>query len=121
LIRRPTRSTLSSSSAASDVYKRQRYAIGGNWLGLGVSTFANTGQYDSHGDYAPYTTAPNSPHIMWTKPVAFGGTVGGDVGNSQQSNYWSTSQYQPKFAPIIINDVLSVSYTHLTLPTKRIV
>ena len=82
------------------------YAIGGNWLGLGVSTFANTGQYDSHGDYAPYTTAPNSPHIMWTKPIAYGGTVGGEFGNSQQSNYWSTSQYQPKFAPIIIQDVL---------------
>jgi len=81
-------------------------AIGGNWLGLGVSTFANTGQYDQQGDYAPYTTAPNSPHILWTKPVAFGGTMGGEFGSDQQSNYWSTSQYQPKFAPIIIQDVL---------------
>jgi hypothetical protein len=81
-------------------------AIGGNWLGLGVSTFANTGQYNQQGDYAPYTTAPNSPHILWTKPVAYGGTMGGEFGNDQQSNYWSTSQYQPKFAPIIIQDVL---------------
>ena len=82
------------------------YAIGGSWLGLGVSTFANTGQYDQAGDYAPYTTAPNSAHIMWTKPVAFGGTMGGEFGNDQQSNYWSTSQYQPKFAPIIIQGIL---------------
>ncbi len=82
------------------------YAIGGNWLGLGVSTFANTGQYNQAGDYAPYTTAPNSPHIMWTKPIAFGGTMGGEFGNDQQSNYWSTSQYQPKFAPIIIQGIL---------------
>ncbi len=82
------------------------YAIGGNWLGLGVSTFANTGQYNQAGDYAPYTTAPNSAHIMWTKPVAFGGTMGGEFGSDQQSNYWSTSQYQPKFAPIIIQDIL---------------
>src|SRR5664279_5994541 len=29
MIRRPPRSTLSSSSAASDVYKRQRYMVGG--------------------------------------------------------------------------------------------
>src|SRR5674536_406509 len=29
MIRRPPRSTLSSSSAASDVYKRQREAVGG--------------------------------------------------------------------------------------------
>ncbi len=82
------------------------YAIGGNWLGLGVSTFANTGMYNSQGNYAPYTTAPNSAHIMWTKPVAFGGTMGGEFGNDQQSNYWSTSQYQPKFAPIIIQGIL---------------
>ena len=84
----------------------QWYAIGGNWLGLGVSTFANTGMYNSNGNYAPYTTASNSAHIMWTKPVAFGGTMGGEFGNDQQSNYWSTSQYQPKFAPIIINGIL---------------
>jgi hypothetical protein len=38
--------------------------------------------------------------------VAFGGTVGGEFGGSEQGNYWSTSQYQPKFAPIIIQDVL---------------
>ncbi len=82
------------------------YAIGGNWLGLQPSTFANTGQYDSHGSYAPYTTAPNSAHIMWTKLVAFGGTMGGEFGSDQQSNYWSTSQYQPKFAPVIIHGIL---------------
>ncbi len=62
--------------------------------------------YNSDGNYAPYTTAANSAHIMWTKPVAFGGTMGGEFGNDQQSNYWSTSQYQPKFAPIIIQGVL---------------
>ena len=61
------------------------YAIGGNWLGLGVSTFANTGQYNQQGSYAPYTTAPNSAHLLWTKPVAFGGTMGGEFGNDQQS------------------------------------
>ncbi len=82
------------------------YAIGGNWLGLGVSTFANTGEYSQSGSYAPYTIAPDSAHIMWTKPVAFGGTMGGEFGSDQQSNYWSTSQYQPKFAPIIIQDIL---------------
>jgi hypothetical protein len=82
------------------------YAIGGNWLGLGISTFANTGQYSQQGSYAPYTTAPNSAHLLWTKPVAFGGTMGGEFGSDQQSNYWSTSQYQPKFAPIIIQGIL---------------
>jgi len=83
------------------------YSIAGNWLGLGVSTFASSGMYDASGNYNPYTTAPNSAHILWTKPVAFGGTIGGSYGNgSEQSNYYSTSQYEPKFAPIIMNGIL---------------
>ncbi len=80
--------------------------ISGNWLGLGLSTFANTGMYNSSANYNPYTTAPNSPHIIWTRPVAFGGIIGGEFGNTETSNFYSTSQYEPKFAPVIINGML---------------
>jgi len=86
------------------------YRISGNWLGLAASTFALTGMYNASGNFNPYTTAPNSAHIVWTKPVAFGGLIGGEFGGSQQSNYYSTSQYEPKFAPIIMNGILY--YTH---------
>lgn len=83
------------------------YIIGGNWLGLGQSTFASTGMYSPDGgNYAPYTTAPNSAHILWTKAEAFGGIIGGEYGGSETSNYYSTSQYEPKFAPIIIQGIL---------------
>jgi hypothetical protein len=82
------------------------YTIAGNWLGLGQSDFANTGMYNQNGNYNPYTTAPKTAHIIWTKPEAFGGIIGGDYGGSQTSNYYSTSQYEPKFAPIIINGIL---------------
>lgn len=82
------------------------YSIAGNWLGLGVSTFANTGMFNANGNYNPYTEAPNTAHIMWTKPEAFGGTMGGAYGGDETGNYYSTSQYEPKFAPIIINGVL---------------
>jgi hypothetical protein len=82
------------------------YSIGGNWLGLAASTFATTGMYNATGNYNPYTTAPNTAHILWTKPEAFGGIIGGEFGNTQMSNYYSTSQYEPKFAPIIINGIL---------------
>jgi outer membrane protein assembly factor BamB len=78
------------------------YSIGGNWLGAGVAP----GMYNATGNYNPYTTAPTTSHILWTKPVAFGGTVGGDYGGSQTGNYYSTSQYEVKFSPIIINGVL---------------
>ena len=80
--------------------------ITGNWLGLGLHSFANTGKYNLTGDYNPYTQAPKAAHIIWTKPVAFGGLVGGEFGGTDTSNYYSTSQYEPKWAPIIMNGVL---------------
>jgi outer membrane protein assembly factor BamB len=82
------------------------YQISGNWLGLGQSTFASTGMYNTTGNYNPYTKAPNTAHILWTKPEAFGGMIGGEYGNSQTANYYSTSQYEPKFAPIIMQGIL---------------
>jgi hypothetical protein len=82
------------------------YSIAGNWLGLGISTFATTGGYNSSTNYNPYTTASNTAHILWTKPEAFGGIIGGEFGGSETANYYSTSQYEPKFAPIIIWGIL---------------
>lgn len=82
------------------------YSIAGNWLGLAPSTFATTGMYGINGNYNPYTTAPNTAHIMWTKPEAFGGTIGGQYGGDETGNYYSTSQYEPKFAPIVMNGIL---------------
>ena len=82
------------------------YSISGNWLGFGQSTFAATGMYNSFGNYNPYTNATNSAHILWTKPEAFGGIIGGEFGGSETANYYSTSQYEPKFAPIIIQGML---------------
>ncbi len=82
------------------------YTLTGNWLGLGIHSFANTGMYNITGDYNPYTTAPKAPHILWTKPVAFGGLVGGEFGGTDTSNFYSTSQYEPKWAPIIMNGIM---------------
>ena len=63
--------------------------------------------YNDSGNYNPYTTAPTTAHILWTKPEAFGGIVGGEFGGTADtSNYYSTSQYEPKFAPIIMNGIL---------------
>eukprot|EP00658_Telonema_sp_P-2_P043111 TRINITY_DN31065_c0_g1_i1.p1 TRINITY_DN31065_c0_g1~~TRINITY_DN31065_c0_g1_i1.p1 ORF type:complete len:164 (-),score=31.06 TRINITY_DN31065_c0_g1_i1:139-630(-) len=42
MIRRPPRSTLSSSSAASDVYKRQMFVLGGNLAGMLPYSFTIT-------------------------------------------------------------------------------
>src|SRR3972149_2304430 len=82
------------------------FSISGNWLGLAASTFAATGMYNATGNFNPYTKAPNTGHILWTKPEAFGGMIGGEYGNAQTANYYSTSQYEPKFAPIIMQGIL---------------
>jgi hypothetical protein len=83
------------------------YTISGNWLGLGTVSFGASGMYNVTENFNPYTTAPNTAHIMWTKPYAFGGVMGGEFGGTEYgSHYMSTSQYEPKFAPIIMNGVL---------------
>ena len=52
---------------------REWAAISGDWL---------QGSYDQLGSkYNPYSTAPNSPHILWKKQVSSGGLPGGDWGS----------------------------------------
>ena len=82
------------------------YQIGGAWLGLGVSTFANTGMYNSSGNYNPFTTAPTAPHILWTQPTAPGGQIGGEFGGNAATHFYAPAQYEPKYAPIIMNGII---------------
>ncbi len=84
------------------------YTISGNWLGGGtLSGGAAAGFYNVTSNFDPYSTAPNTGHIVWTKPYAPGGLIGGEFGgNEVNSNYYSTAQYENKFAGIVINGVL---------------
>lgn len=70
--------------------------ISSNWLGSG-SPQIGTLNVQSDG------IAPNSPHIMWTKPIQDGGVVGGtDVGVSGQV-FYTGSTYNHRFPnPIIM-------------------
>jgi hypothetical protein len=75
------------------------YSIGGNWLGVGA--------YNATGNFAPYTTAPYTGHIVWTKPYAPGGLIGGEFGESRMNNnYYSTAQYETKFSPIVMKGII---------------
>lgn len=83
------------------------YTISGNWLGLAPVTFGTTGLYNATSNFNPYTTGPSTSHVVWTKPYSFGGIIGGEFGGTEtNSNFMSTSQYEPKFAPIVIDGVL---------------
>ena len=81
--------------------------LGGNWWGLGKPSFTDTGGYDAQGNnFNPYSQAPNSPHIMWVKPTAFGGQVGHPISSDQESQYTSTSILYRQFEPIILNGII---------------
>jgi hypothetical protein len=99
-----------------DAQNQEWYTISGNWLGVGPTTFGNT-LYNMTGNYNPYSKAPNSAHIVWTKPISFGGLIGGEFGGTSASNYYTGKSYEPKFTPpVIINGVL---YYNEALPPKN--
>ena len=52
----------------------------------------------------PDGSAPNSAHIMWVKPLMFGGIVGGDNAATSSATYYTGLSYEGQFSnPLIIN------------------
>jgi hypothetical protein len=73
-------------------------AISGNWL------MAGSNNANAQGKFNPYTTAPRSSHVLWTKTIADGGLIGGELGDK---DYYTGVQYEHKFnPPVIINGKL---------------
>jgi len=64
--------------------------IASNWYGLDATGFCTCGKYDAIGGFDPYGKAPNSPHILWTKPVREGGQPGGPIPSDQSTQFTST-------------------------------
>jgi outer membrane protein assembly factor BamB len=81
------------------IYSENRdwYQIAGNWLAKGYDT---TKVFSAQG-FNPYTTAPNTAHIVWTKEMAFGGIVGGNYSKGTVEYYTGLS-YEGKWNPPII-------------------
>lgn len=76
--------------------------IGSNWFGV-----SGSGAYDASGNVVPVGTAPNSAHIMWTKPTHFGGQPGAPIGSDSSTAYSSVSLIQNYFKPVtILNGIL---------------
>ncbi len=89
------------------------YAITGAWLGLASNSFATTGSYNASSYFNPYTESVNAGHVLWTKPWLAGGVAGGIFGGDEvMGHYWSTFQYTPRYAPVIMDGVIySTHYT----------
>jgi outer membrane protein assembly factor BamB len=78
-------------------------SIASNWLvGAGPAATYNV---------QPYGIAPNSPHIMWTKPLQDGGVVGGTDWNGV-INYYSGSCYEQRY----VNPIIMLGRLYYDLP-----
>ena len=77
------------------------WSISSNWLGSGSPRFTGYGRVQPDG------IAPNSGHIMWTKPLEYGGVVGGsDVGVNGQV-FAMNQEYNSRFGnAIVMNGVI---------------
>jgi hypothetical protein len=78
---------------------REWAQIAGDWLMPGYDTARSFDAGGTSGSFNPYTTAPNSSHILWTKPTLFGGIIGGTLGTP---TYYTGSAYRRELLPPVI-------------------
>ncbi len=75
------------------------YQITGPWKGPSAGSILDT-QYSS---FNPYTTAPNTPHVLWKLDLVKSGTVGGELG------YFDWHERRPdQFEPYGLNNFVAV-------------
>ncbi len=73
------------------------YTIADNWLMQG---YDRTG-WSTHSTtvFAPYTSAPETSHVLWTRSIDFGGIVGGQFGDKV---FRTGLSYEQFYTPIIV-------------------
>ena len=71
------------------------FMVASNWLG-------STGLRQYTRGIQPDGVAPNSAHIMWTKPIQFGGVVGGSNTGVEGMGYYTGLSYEARFNNVLI-------------------
>jgi outer membrane protein assembly factor BamB len=85
------------------------YTIASNWLGSPYIPGANAA-WTIPGAFQPYGSGPNSAHVMWTRPLEYGGIAGGNDTAVLGEGYFNGLSYNARFAnPIIIQGTLFYS------------
>ncbi|HLN89404.1 MAG TPA: hypothetical protein VK253_05000, partial [Candidatus Binatia bacterium] len=93
------------------------WAISSDWLGQGSGPVNGYGGSANSILYHPDGVGPLTSHVMWTRPLQFGGVVSGNPfvaggttpgdGGVKGAIYYEGSSYQPRFNnPIIISGML---------------
>ncbi len=79
------------------------YSISSNWLnGPYIRTGATATGGAGFGRYQPDGSGPETSHVMWTKPLQWGGVVGGSSTANLGEGYYTGSSYNPRFASAIV-------------------
>jgi hypothetical protein len=73
------------------------YTISSNWLGRPYVPGAGA-TYGMPGNVQPAGPAPNSPHVMWTKPIQFGGVVGGNDVGVNGNTFYTGGSYNVRYS-----------------------
>jgi outer membrane protein assembly factor BamB len=99
---------LEDTPVTDDYWTRPIEGQNTNWASIGSHWLSGS---QIVGKYQPDGIAPESPHIMWTKEISFGGVVGGSFA-IDGITYYDGTNYENKFMdPLIINGRL-----YYTLP-----
>ena len=79
------------------------FAISSNWLNAPYirsgSTITGGAGY---GRYQPDGSGPNSPHVMWSKELQFGGIVGGNNTTIPGETYYMGGSYNVRFSNAMV-------------------
>jgi hypothetical protein len=75
------------------------YTIASNWLGQPYIIGAGSAYI---GGEQPDGSAPTSAHVMWTKPIDYGGVVGGNKTAIPGESYYQGLSYNPRFTNSLI-------------------
>ncbi len=88
------------------------FTVTDNWLMMGYDgtsrSFAGTPAF------APYTSGPQSAHILWSKPVIPGGKAGGPLG---ETDFYTGISYEQFFDAMVCNGMLFYAEHGLTSTT----
>ena len=79
------------------------WTISSNWLG---PPYILTGETSTGGAgyarYSPDGIGPNSPHVMWTKPIQDGGVVGGTNLGPDGNTFYMGGSYNTRFSNALV-------------------
>ncbi len=79
------------------------FTIASNWLnGPYIRSGATSSGGAGYGRFQSDGIGPNSAHVMWTKPIQFGGVLGGSLAGNDGKTFYTGGSYQTRFNTGII-------------------